>query len=139
MSPKIAADITSISYDEKNMVLFVGITQVFAIWLIPTHKSKVSLVTVLHLTNEHPDTIDKTPKDGNAKYYITSQNDLYQTDQFVKFVLPWFHMIVPLWQLLATFVCVVLSYLFYPVTWIEDNWQKDFARLEQPPKWNDAR
>lgn len=121
------------------MVLYVGLTQVFAIWAIPTHRSKVSLVTVLHLTRAEPKSAQENVKNGGGKYYITSQNDLYQTDQFIKFVLPWLWMLVPLWQLFATYMCVLMSYLFYPVTWIEENRQKKFTRDEEPPKWNDGR
>jgi len=157
MSPRISAKVTSVCFDERNQVLYVGLSQVFAIWAVPTHRSEVSLVTVLHLTKEytHPhegrraiedDDADdddgeeeKKKKDGTVKYYITSQNDLYQTDQFVKFFMPWLWLVVPLWQLSATFVCVVLSYLFYPVTWLEEHFQEQFVRSERPPKWNDGR
>lgn len=119
----------SVSFDKANNVLYVGITQVFAIWAIPTHRAEVSLVTVLHLQGGEDD----------GKWYISSQNDLYQTDQFIKFVLPWFSWIVPFWQLFATLVCVVCSYLFAPVTWLEDTQQTRFTRVEVPPVWNDAK
>ena len=156
MSPRISAKVTSISFDQQNMVLYVGMSQVFAIWAIPTHRSEVTLVTVLHLTNDYvpptkasidaahgPDeqrVSNVAEKSGHRpKYYITSQNDLYQTDQFIKFVLPWFWILVPLWQTFATYFCVVLSYAFYPVTWLEENFQDHFTRPETPPKWNDGR
>lgn len=177
MSPRMAVHIQSVSFDRENMVLYVGLTQVFAIWAVPTHRSKVSLVTVLHLERlaEPPASASEQPKHqlaigngagdsaaavpvanggaqgekkhvqnkgseaGGAKYYISSQNDLYQTDQFVKFVLPWISFVVPLWQITATIFCVMLSYLFYPVTWWEETYQHRFRRPEQPPEWNDAR
>jgi len=164
MSPRISAKITSVSFDEQNMVLYVGLSQVFAIWAVPTHRSEVTLVTVLHLTKDYHQQQDDAPpptsapngsltngqgpdqnglvkkkKSGGVKYYITSQNDLYQTDQFIKFVLPWVSFLVPLWQLFSTLVCVVLSYLFYPITWFEENFQEQFTRAERPPKWNDGR
>lgn len=140
------------SFDAANGVLYVGITQVFAIWAIPTHRSEVSLVTVLHLTRqvvppsvEYPTSEvmkigDGDGRDGGkGKYYITSQNDLYQTDQWIKFVLPWIAVVVPLWQIFATLVCVLMSYLFYPVTWYEENYQENFTRSETPPDWNDGK
>jgi len=159
MSPRISARITSVSFDERNMVLYVGMSQIFAIWAVPTHRSEVTLVTVLHLTTEYKppgytsghDSAAHHRENGNGrlekksggadktKYYITSQNDLYQTDQFIKFVLPWIWLVVPLWQIIATFFCVVGSYLFYPVTWLEENFQDQFVRVERPPEWNDAR
>lgn len=134
MSPRISAKVHSVSYDEKNLVLYVGLTQVFAIWAIPTHRSEVSLVTVLHLTRQKD-----LEDDGKLKYYISSQNDLYQSDQFIKFILPWISIIVPIWQFLATIFCVIGSYLFTPVTWWEEHFQDQFTRPERPPKWSDAR
>jgi len=48
--------------------------------------------------------------DSRSKYHITGQNDLYQTSEFVKFVLLWFRLGtvgVMLWQSAATFLCIV--------------------------------
>ncbi|KAJ9619307.1 hypothetical protein H2203_008636 [Taxawa tesnikishii (nom. ined.)] len=89
------------TFDTSNMVMYVGITQVFKIWAIPFHHSEVSLVTVLHLEQGR-----------DRRYYISSQNDLYQTDQWPRF-LPFvrlFAWMIPLVQLFATLVCVVSSY-----------------------------
>lgn len=157
LSPRVSARVHSVSFDTANNVLYVGITQVFAIWAIPTHRSEVSLVTVLHLTRqqfppsvEYPNNgagegeksyaeVVESGDKGKGKWYITSQNDLYQTDQFIKFVLPWLAFLVPLWQIIATLVCVVMSYVFYPVTWLEENVQENFRRSETPPEWNDGK
>ncbi|KAL1305139.1 hypothetical protein AAFC00_002064 [Neodothiora populina] len=139
MSPRISARVTSVSFDEANGVLYVGMTQVFAIWAVPTHRSEVSLVTVLHLERLPARSKEEEVRLGGGKWLITSQNDLYQTDQFVKFILPWFWMLVPLWQLVATWVCVLMSYVFFPVTWYEEKYQHKFTRDEKPPAWNDAR
>lgn len=89
-------------------------------------------MTVLHLEQQ------KNAR-GDEKWYISSQNDLYQTDQFVKFVLPWLSWIVPLWQLFATLVCVVCSYLFAPISWLEETQQRSYQRVEAPPAWNDGK
>jgi hypothetical protein len=77
---------------------------------VPTHRSDVSLVTVLQLAQDASD-------ESNKKYYITSQNDLYQTDQFVKFVFPWGgqHLVL-LWHFIATFFCVLAALVFVPFT-----------------------
>jgi len=61
---------------------------------------------------------------STKKYYILTQNDLYQTSEFVKFVMPWFNigtLVVMTWQFFSTLVCVVLAILFYPVSWVEEN------------------
>ena len=156
LSPKISVKIQSVSFDEKHNVLYVGLTQVFSIWAIPTHRAEVSLVTVLHLVRDTPDNpahrraLDQGDgSDGlqertkgkaeGGKWYISSQNDLYQTDQWIKFVLPWLAWIVPLWQLVATLVCVAASYAFAPVTWWEETRQRQFRRVEMPPLWDDAK
>jgi hypothetical protein len=64
--------------------------------------------------------------DSRSKYYITGQNDLYQTSEFVKFVLLWFRLGtvgVVLWQSAATFPCIVgaVQGLGWPITWLEEN------------------
>jgi hypothetical protein len=78
--------------------------------LIPTHRAHVTLTTVLQLARDESDK-------GNKKYYITSQNDLYQTDQFIKFVFPWggSHLVL-LWHFIATFFCVLAALIFAPFT-----------------------
>lgn len=129
--------------------MYVGITQVFAIWAIPFHQAEVSLVTVLHLVQQQnqlglsvsddASSLVNVNLDAAGKWYIKSQNDLYQTDQFIKFVLPWFAFILPLWQYFATFVCVICSYVFEPITWWEESKQTQFERKKLPPTWNDAK
>ena len=63
----------------------------------------------------------EVPKDARCKYYIQSQNDLYQTSEFVKFAAPWGlgASAVILWGFIATFWCVVGALLGWPVTWAE--------------------
>jgi hypothetical protein len=114
------------------MLLYVTLHQVFSIQFFPFHKSHVSLTTVLHLTKRQtfpPEIMSHEAKasqqtDGRSKYYITSQNDLYQTSEFVKFVLPWFGLGtigVMLWQFTATLFCIVGAVLGWPITWLEEN------------------
>ncbi|KAF4551953.1 Hypothetical protein D9617_11g008000 [Elsinoe fawcettii] len=172
MSPRISIQVHSVAFDEPKRVLYVGISQVFAIWLVPFHRAKVSLVTVLHLERREGEVLGGSSasmsaqgrgarqaegtreegegegsmvhldldagREGKAKWYISSQNDLYQTDQFLRFVVPQLAWVMELWQLVATWVCVLCSYLFEPVTWWEETRQRDFKRKEEPPVWNDG-
>jgi hypothetical protein len=114
------------------MLLYVSLHQIFSIQFLPFHKSHVSLTTVLHLTQlqtfpsppfQHE---VKAPQrtDGRPKYFVTGQNDLYQTSEFVKFVFPWFGLAtfgVMLWQFIATLFCVVGAVLGWPISWLEEN------------------
>jgi hypothetical protein len=114
------------------MLLYVSMHQIFSIQFLPFHKSHVSLTTVLHLTklqnfpsatSQHEVKVSQQT-DGRSKYYITSQNDLYQTSEFVKFVFPWFGLAtfgVMLWQFIATFFCIIGAVLGWPITWLEEN------------------
>ncbi len=106
--------------------------QVFSIQWLPFHKVAVAITTVLHLVRSEsiPDSNSSHEHkhaqhtDGRTKYYIQSQNDLYQTSEFIKFVLPWFGLgtiSVMLWQFFATFMCVIGAVLGWPITWIEEN------------------
>lgn len=108
LSPKIDISVNSVAYDETNLILYVSISQLFAIWFIPFHRSPVHLTTVLHLT-QNPST---------RKYLITSQEDFYQTNEFVKFFAPWGigATFVLLWQFVATFFCVIGAFLGVPFT-----------------------
>lgn len=92
----------------------MNISQTFAIWIVPFHRSHVNLTTQLQLT--HPP--------NSKKYYISSQNDLYQTDQAIQFLLPWGvgTALVWMWHLWATFFCVLGAILLAPVTWLEQTW-----------------
>jgi len=132
MSPHIALRIDSVAFDKHAMLLYVSMHQTFSIQFLPFHKSHVSLTTVLHLTQLQPfptqisqHEVKITQRtDGRSKYYITSQNDLYQTSEFVKFVLPWFGLGtigVMLWQFVATIVCIMGAVIGWPITWLEEN------------------
>ncbi|KAI7215926.1 hypothetical protein KC333_g5161 [Hortaea werneckii] len=122
MSPKIDLQVNSVAYDEANLILYLNITQTFAIWFIPFHRSPVNLTTVLHLT--------RSPSSSSNKYLIKSQNDLYQVDQFVRFFLPWGMgtTLVSLWHAWATFFCVVLAWIFAPFLRLEEAWAERRTR-----------
>lgn len=114
------------------MLLYVTMSQLFSIALVPLHSSPVTLTTVLQLSHGHALNEQQSPAsalDKPAKYYITSQNDLYQVDQFVRFVVqPWWFgvMVIGLWHWLATMACIFGAVLGAPVTrWMERRWREE--------------
>ncbi|KAF2739418.1 hypothetical protein EJ04DRAFT_484221 [Polyplosphaeria fusca] len=110
MSPKIDITVHSVAFDKPNLLLYVTISQIFRIWLVPFYRAPVKLVTVLELRHNK----------GDGKYYITSQNDLYQVDQFVKFVAPGGWVLVWLWQFWATLFCLLGAVALWPVSVVEE-------------------
>jgi hypothetical protein len=69
----------------------------------------VHLTTKLHLVQDSE----------TQKYHIASQEDLYQTNELLRFVLPGGATLLWVWQLFATFLCIVGAVLLAPVTWVE--------------------
>lgn len=101
-----------LAFDEPNLLLYVQLFQIFRIWVIPFYYAPVELTTVI--------TLEHNQEDG--KYYIAKQNDLYQVDQFMKFLVPGSWVLVLLWQFWATFFCIIGVILGVPITWVEENW-----------------
>lgn len=112
----------------------MAIHQTFRIQFVPFYKAQPSLVTQLRLTHARDAGLDTTysgvvkrapgsTSNSARKYYIQSQNDLYQTNEFIKFVLPWGigSTMVFFWQVFATFMCIVGAMLFWPLTWLREN------------------
>ncbi|KAF2147336.1 uncharacterized protein K452DRAFT_261770 [Aplosporella prunicola CBS 121167] len=130
MSPRIDMRINSVAYDPTTLLLYVHISQVFRIWAIPFYAAPVSLVTVLHLAYSAPDSHSSAvaaaegaalaAREPGGRYYIAAQNDLYQVSEFVRFVWPGGFLVVWLWQLVATFFCVLGALLLWPVTLVEE-------------------
>ncbi|EOD49883.1 uncharacterized protein LTHEOB_2128 [Neofusicoccum parvum] len=86
MSPRIDLRVNSVAFDKANLILYVHISQIFRVWVLPFYSAPVSLVTVLHLDYVPPsqsaDTNgDSDDEDAKGKYYIAAQNDLYQTNE----------------------------------------------------------
>lgn len=97
------------AYDATTLTLYLTITQTFRIWIIPFYAASVTLVTVLKLSRS----------ESSRKYLIQSQEDLYQTNEFVRFF--WFggFIFVWLWQFGATAICGLGALLLAPLMWAE--------------------
>lgn len=62
-------------------------------------------------------------QEKEGRYYISKQNDLYQTDSWIRFVVPFGigALLVILWQYIATGLCVLGAAAFWPISWFEDH------------------
>jgi len=111
------------AYDAQNLILYVTISQVFAIFLVPFYRVRARLTTVLQLVRVPPREPAVPPSATRPKFYIQSQNDLYQVNQFVKFLSPLgvVSLMLLVGQLLATVACVVGAMVGWPVSWVEEN------------------
>lgn len=89
------------------------VAQVFRIWIFPFYAAPVSLVTVLKLAQDKQ----------TQRYFIKSQNDLYQTNEWVRFV--WFGGFVFVWlfQVVAAAMCVLGAVVLSPISWLEERMQ----------------
>lgn len=74
----------------------------------------------------------------DGKYYIASQDDLYQVNEFVKFFWPGGFLFVWLWQMCATLACLALAVAFWPVSWFEEHaheiLHRETRKVENPEK-----
>jgi hypothetical protein len=119
----------------------VHIFQIFRIWLVPFYYAPVELTTVIQLQRNRAD----------KKYYIQSQNDLYQVDQWIKFILPGGWVLVHLWHFWATAFSLVGAFVLMPISWLEEHWgwgdgdnaalerQRSMSAKEREWKWLDGR
>jgi len=100
------------AWDKKTNILYVTLSQIFRLWFIPFHCAPVDLTTVITL---HYNEFD-------GKYYIAQQNDLYQTDQFIRFLpfLPGSSLFVTLWQAIATGFCVIGAVCLWPFSFFQE-------------------
>ncbi|OCT53546.1 hypothetical protein CLCR_10674 [Cladophialophora carrionii] len=63
----------------------------------------------------------KQQGDGEKmRYWIQSQNDLYQTTEWIKFLLPWGVgvLLLVIWQFYCTLLCVVGTQVYDTLVWI---------------------
>ena len=87
-------------------------------WFLPyLGRAEVRLVTVLGLVKER-----EGEGRGKEVFLIRSQNDLYQVNEFVKFVSLFgvLQGVVFVWQCVATLFCVIGAGVFWPVSWAEE-------------------
>ncbi|ODM22426.1 hypothetical protein SI65_00014 [Aspergillus cristatus] len=120
MSPRIEHQIHSIAFDKDNLKLYVNMSQLFSIWLIPFHVAPVTLTTVLTLMTS-PGEEKHTTNGTRTHYFIAKQEDLYQTSEFIKFVVPHVgHLVIYAWQAFATLFCLFGVALFWPLIWLEE-------------------
>jgi hypothetical protein len=111
----------SLAFDEEKLKLYVNMSQIFSIWLIPFHVAPATLTTVLDLTSE-PVQSDATTNGDRKLYHISKQEDLYQSSEFVKFIMPHVgYWLVYGWHLIATLFCVLGVTLLWPILWLEEN------------------
>jgi hypothetical protein len=101
-----------LEYNQKSQILFTEINQTFSIFFAPFYHANVHLTTKLKLHHSQQD----------GKYYITSQEDLYQSNDIASFLFPWFGAgaaMVWFWQVFATGLCILGALAFAPITWLE--------------------
>jgi len=109
LSPKIFLTVNSVVYDQKHNLLYVNMTQIFTpIFYLFLYHAEASLVTVLKLSHDSPD----------GKYYIQSQEDMYQSNEILKFILPGAGAALMFQQWFASFLCIVCALLFTPITFL---------------------
>ncbi|KAH8809311.1 hypothetical protein F5884DRAFT_401389 [Xylogone sp. PMI_703] len=125
LSPKIVLDVECSGFDETCPILFVNIHQIFSIWFVPFYKSDVHLTTILHLKRSEED----------GRWYIKTQEDLYQTSEVVKFFWPGGTVVMYLFQLCATLLCILGALVMKPQTmlaqWIDNKKERAKAKNEK--------
>jgi len=109
LSPRIVLDVECNEYNQKSQLLFVEIHQIFSLFFVPFYKSNVHLTTKIRLVQSEND----------GKYYIKSQEDLYQLNEVVKFFWPGGATIIWLWQIFTTGLCILGALVLAPLTWME--------------------
>ncbi|KAJ5544463.1 hypothetical protein N7461_006767 [Penicillium sp. DV-2018c] len=121
MSPRIELMVHSIAFDENKLKLYVNMSQIFSIWVVPFHVAPVTLTSVLDLTYDSVKS-DATTNGDHRAYYISKQEDLYQTSEFIMFIMPHIgYWLIYGWHLIATLFCVFGVALLWPILWLEEN------------------
>ena len=155
LSPRIELEVERVTMNENELKLYVDIHQHFRLWFVPFYDADVRLTTVLDLVEgdetgpgsallgpsdrlkkEKPYSYaaraDPDREHGRLKtvYYISKQNDLYQTSEWIKFLMPWDigHTLVCAWQLLATFFCILGAIFLFPLTWWKEKSVADWPQ-----------
>ncbi|KAF7163061.1 hypothetical protein CNMCM5623_008081 [Aspergillus felis] len=104
-----------------HLTLYITLSQIFSIWVVPFHVSPVRLTTVINLTTDSGVQKPSMVNGDHTLYYIAKQEDLYQVSEFVKFVVPHVgHLFVLAFQSFATLFCILGVVIFYPIMWLEE-------------------
>lgn len=122
----LLANYLHLAFDKKQNLLYATIRQTFTIWIVPFSlwQANVQLVCLLNLEclevdgNKQP-LVNQGAMNGvpAKRYFIRGQQDHYQVNEFLKFILPWGGSVVwYLWQLFATLLSAAGVALFWPVT-----------------------
>lgn len=91
-------------------------TQVFAVWFIPFYRAKVDFVAALTLALEDPSVnyggeglrYSDVTAERRPRYLIAKQEDHYQVNAFINFLLPGLGPMLCRWgQNLSTMACVI--------------------------------
>lgn len=165
LSLRIDLEVLNVTFNEDKLILYVDMHQHFRLWLVPFYDASVKLTSCLHLAegdesgpmsaltkqfenryhspsqNPYSYAAVAAPDDkheGSPKklYYITLQEDLYQTSEWIKFLVPWNigATLVVVWQLYATFLCVLGAIVLYPVTLWKERSKDDVPKQILPPR-----
>ncbi|KAK5052555.1 hypothetical protein LTR84_002420 [Exophiala bonariae] len=99
---------TTLNKTRKKVVIISPLNAQKKATAIPTHNR----FSVLTSPPSPSPTLASSISGGDTsgeQYYIQSQNDLYQTSEWIKFLVPWGigDLLMVLWQFLATFMCVL--------------------------------
>lgn len=105
LSPTIRVDIHSVAFDQKTLLLYISMHQRFSLWILPGYSAYIPLTTVIHLQKD--ETLNR--------YLISSQEDFYQPEEFLKFFWPGGHYIGEFLQLMSAVISVLCALFLVPV------------------------
>ncbi|KAL2175647.1 uncharacterized protein P884DRAFT_247213 [Thermothelomyces heterothallicus CBS 202.75] len=154
LSPKIELEIESCVHDERANLLYLTIFQVFSIWFIPFHRAPVRLVSEKRQAVQEgaePSYAAVTAGDAPAsdaasssaagpptRYVIDRQQDLYQVNEFLRFVaLQPGSAAAGFLQLVATLMCLLGATLLSPL--INTVWPRAKTGKEEEEKGNEEK
>ena len=107
------------AYDRNALVLYVSLHQVVQFFFFPSiFAMPVHLVTVIHLTPVTSYSPASFSESEHTRYWIQAQNDLYQVNEIFKLfsLLRILWTGLWLWQVFATFACVLGQWIFWPIS-----------------------
>ncbi|KAL7416607.1 hypothetical protein BDY24DRAFT_368404 [Mrakia frigida] len=120
MSPVLHLDVKSLDFDEKNLTLYLNITQTFHIFLSPFKPASSKSVFLFQRCNFVPSpeltrllvriTLIKDPT--SKLYLITSQTDFYQPEDVASLVFPPLATVINAFKSFATLGCMIWCVIF---------------------------